>query len=529
MALEQPGQDRLTAVKGFSTSARDIRIVAAAVLIYLVGLACFYPADTVIGDEVNYLEPAYAFANGSTYLEQIRTLTGEVSCRPSGRYLPGASAMMASFVALFGWRGAYLVPALAVAVATLCTAFWLRTAGRSPLFALMVLGYPPILVLGRTAMSDVPSTAFAALGLWLFWAGTAGRRGRWLASGFVAGLSLSFRETNALLFAPLYVGALIRREHGVGALIVGGIAGSLVRPLLTAIVYGDPLYLFPTSVTFALPHVVANLPAYALALLVLVPGGLIGALLYRGERWPEVVATVVIFCAVYVSYGYRAEQSGLLKGLILGPRYFAPLTPLLAFVAAETFPRLWTRYRARFGASGFGHAVQQLGRLSVRLWLIGVMVLAFIVHPAFAVLSGSSERFREAIYRHSEEGSVVVIDRLSSKKFVNVLFGQRRQFHFQDLTPDVLDALLARYGTITIALLDRRDSSFWRERELDNAEILKRLRSQAEFKLLFEEGSGTSERLRIWRVRPYASDKLNPRDDAAHTPESPDFAIGELR
>ena len=236
-------------MSGSDRSDRDMRIVAAAVLIYLLGLACFYPASIVIKDEVNYLEPAYAFSKGSLCLDKVSALTGEVYCQPSGRYLPGLAAVMAPFVELFGWRGAYIVPALAVAVATLCTGVWLRAAGRSPLFALIVLGYPPVLVLGRTAMSDVPSTALAALGLWLFWTGDGDRRGRWLASGFVAGVSLSFRETNALLFAPLYLGALIRRESGVGMLVAGGIAGSLVRPLLTAIVFGDPLYVFPTPVT----------------------------------------------------------------------------------------------------------------------------------------------------------------------------------------------------------------------------------------------------------------------------------------
>jgi 4-amino-4-deoxy-L-arabinose transferase-like glycosyltransferase len=511
MALEHTGLGWLAAVSAPSRSDRDLRIVAAAVLIYLLGLACFYPASTVITDEVGYLEPAYAFSQGSVCLEKISALSGEVYCRPSGGYLPGTSAVMAPFVALFGWRGAYLVPALAVAVATLCTASWLRAAGRSPLFALMVLGYPPLLVLGRTAMSDVPSAALAALGLWLFWTGGADRRGRWLASGFIAGLSLSFRETNVLLFGPFYLGVLIRREKGVGPLVAGGIAGSMVRPLLTAIVFDDPFYVFPTSYTFAWSHVSANLPIYALALLVFVPGGLIAALLYRGERWPEVVATAVIFCGVYLSYGYRGEESGLLKGLILGPRYFAPLTPLLAFAAAETFPRLRAHYRERHGWSGTVQAVERLGPLCLRLWVIGVMVLAFVVHPIFAALSGSAERFREAIYSHSSEGSVVVIDRLSSGKFVNELFGERGQVELRRLTPEILDALLMRHGSVTVALLDRRDSAFWRKRGRENAEMLDRLRSQADFELLFEADGGTLQRLRIWRVRSYRPDDLKRR------------------
>jgi 4-amino-4-deoxy-L-arabinose transferase-like glycosyltransferase len=88
----------------------------------------------------------------------------------------------------------------------------------------MVLGYLPSLVLGRVAQSDMPSTALAALALWLFWARGSDRRMRWAASGLVAGLALSVRETNALLFAPLYLGALIRREGGTWALIAGGLA-----------------------------------------------------------------------------------------------------------------------------------------------------------------------------------------------------------------------------------------------------------------------------------------------------------------
>jgi hypothetical protein len=123
-----------------------------------------------------------------------------------------------------------------------------------------------------------------------------------------------------------------------------------------------------------------------------------------------------------------------------------------------------------------------------------------------------------------------VSDRLSSRKFINALFGERRQFPFKDLTPEVLDSLLARYGTITIALLDRRDSSFWRNRELENAEILERLRSRAEFELQFEGGGATSERLRIWRVRPYGSAEPDRRrNDAALTPRTRDLVLGKPR
>ena len=110
-------------------------------MIYLVGLLCFWPDVIIQYDEARYLEMAYAFSKGSRCLNEIDPPSGEVWCNRGSRFMPGTSALLAPAIALFGWRGAYLAPALALAAATLCTALWLREAGRSPLFALMVLGY----------------------------------------------------------------------------------------------------------------------------------------------------------------------------------------------------------------------------------------------------------------------------------------------------------------------------------------------------------------------------------------------------
>jgi hypothetical protein len=477
---------------------RRLTIVVAGVLIYLVGLLCFFPDVITQHDEARYLEMAYGFANGAPCLDHVDPLSGEVSCTPGSRFLPGTAALMAPPVALFGWRGAYLVPALAVAVATLCTALWLREAGRSPLFALMVLGYLPTLVLGRVAQSDVPSTALAALGLWLFWARAPDHRMRWAASGFVAGLSLCLRETNALLFAPLYLGALVRREGATWALIAGGLAGSLLWPLGNWIVFGDPLYVYPRRPTFAVSNVPGNLPLYAVALLLFIPAGLIGGLLYRGERWPEVVATVLLFCALYLSFGYRGETSGLLRSMILGPRYFAPLTPLLAFAAAEAFPRIWEAIRARL-RPGRAEALERITTLGVRIWVAGVLLVAFAVHPVLDRLMAPLERFREAIYDHSVAGSVLVIPWVD-RKLVNPMYGERQRFYIHNLTPEILDALLARHGSITVALHERPESAHLRAKAREHQEVLNPLTRRADFALLYDSGTDTPERLRIWRV-----------------------------
>jgi hypothetical protein len=482
--------------------------VIAGALIYLVGLLCFFPDVITQHDEARYLETAHAFSNGSRCVDEIDPLTGEVRCRWGSKFVPGTSALMAPFVALFGWRGAYLVPALALVVATLCTALWLREAGRSPLFALLVLGYLPSLVLGRVAQSDVPSTAFAALGLWLFWAGGPDRRLRWAASGFVAGLSLCLRETNALVFAPLYLGALIRRDSGTVALVAGGVAGSLLWALGNWIVFGDSFFIYSRAVTFGLANVPGNLPLYTVALVLFVPAGLVGGLLYRGERWPEVVATVSIFCAFYLSFGYHGEDSGLLRSMVLGPRYFAPLTPLLAFAAAEALPRLWAGIRLRVG-SGSAEAMTRIASFGVRLWVAGVLVVAFVVHPVLDRLTDPLERFWQAIYSHTAAGSVVVIPWLD-RKLVTPMYGERQRFYFGGLTPENFDRLLARHGTITVVLHDRRESQFLRKLALENGNLLDTLMERAEFELLLDWGDETSERFRIWRAGPPATDRVPP-------------------
>ena len=135
----------------------------------------------------------------------------------------------APFVAAFGWQGAFAVPCLCLLAMVVLTGRWIASEGRSPVFALLLLGFPAVLVLGRVAMSDVPSGALVTLGMYLFWRGLDRGYGWWMAAGFVAGASWVFRASNPALFLPLFVGAVLRREKKAWALVVGGLVGLTVR------------------------------------------------------------------------------------------------------------------------------------------------------------------------------------------------------------------------------------------------------------------------------------------------------------
>jgi hypothetical protein len=109
------------------------------------------------------------------------------------------------------------------------------------------------------------------------------------------------------------------------------------------------------------------------------------------------------------------------------------------------------------------------------------------------------EHFREAIYDHSAAGSVVVIQ-WADRKLVTPMYGERQRFYLHKLTPEILDELLARHGTITFALQERSESPQLRAKARENREIFETLTRRTEVELLYDWAAETSERLRIWRV-----------------------------
>ena len=324
--------------------------LVALLAIYTAGFLCFRPAAITIADEGTYVRQAQLIAAGTTGVEIVDPFTGApTELRPINRYPLGTALLLLPFVSLGGREAASLLSLLCTVAGVALTARWLHEQGRSPLFAVLALAYPATIVMGRVAMSEAPSLACVSLGLWLYGRGLGRGGWPWLGAGFAAGFSFALRESNVLLFAPLFAGSLLRRDPGVPALVVGGLLGTSVRFLASWLFFGDPFFVKPPD-AFSPGAILSNAPTYLFCLLVLVPGGLVAAFAYRGPRRPEIVATVVLFVLFYLSYTYSAGPSGWAKRLVLGPRYFIPLLPVLSLCAAEVWPRLAARFRARAGA-----------------------------------------------------------------------------------------------------------------------------------------------------------------------------------
>lgn len=332
---------------GLAGDACDRRLtwtlVALALALYTLGYAAFYPRAATNDDEGFYLEQTRLWVEtGSFVTEKIDPRSGEREPFVPGDYPIGMVALMAPFVKAFGWRGAFFPSFLCLVVAVLVTARWLHEERRSPAFALILLAFPAATVAGRLAMSDVARTAFAALGLWWFFRGLDGHKSFWLASGFVAGAALTLRESAVLPFLPLFAGTVLRRDRGWIWLLLGGLAGTALHLVTNQLAFGDAFFVRGASNPYHLDvgTIHQRLPLYLLGLLVLVPGGLAFGLAYRGRRRPEIVATIVLYVSFYLFQGFGMLETGFVKRLWNGLRYFDPLLPVLAFAMAESTPQL---------------------------------------------------------------------------------------------------------------------------------------------------------------------------------------------
>jgi hypothetical protein len=436
------------------TRTRGGRTLLLALAIYAAGWAAWPPGVLQIADERAYLLAALSFSRGEATVEAVDPVTFAATRALPSTYPPGTSLLEAPLVLLFGIRGGPLASLLCLLGAALLTARLLSRLGHDPGWALLLAGYLPLLVLGRAAMSDCPSTCAVALFVYLLWTG-GGRRA--FLAGLAAGLCLLLRESNLVFVLPLCLGALWRRQAGAWLLAGGLAAGLALRTTATALLLGAPFYSrFQHAFTAA--ALLAHLPYYLLVLCTLAPLGLLWALAYRGPRRAEVVATVVLALLFFSAYDYGAEESGPLRRLILGPRYFAPLLPLLSVAAAEAAPRLLAGPASRGSA---GRATAFLARLAGLLsaaFSAAVLLLSLAVHPLHQLQGAPLEEAQRLVCGATSPDAVLVGNTVVVAKAVSPLACPRALLE-RASTPAAALQHLERRGPVALVFLEREGTS----------------------------------------------------------------------
>jgi 4-amino-4-deoxy-L-arabinose transferase-like glycosyltransferase len=350
------------------------------------------------------------------------------------------------------------------------------------------------MVMGRVAMSDVPSAAVVALGFYLFWHGERRHPGWWIASGVVAGASWAFRATNPLLFVPLFAGTLLRREWKCWALIVGGLLGLGIRFLSMSLYFGSGLF-ERSAYHLALNSIMDRLPLYLIGLLLFVPGGLLFGCLYRGRRRPEIIATIALIFFFFLLQHYSTQATSFVKRLVLALRYFVPLLPVLAFAMAESVPAALSALRSRGG--GARRLAVGLGTASVA-WVAVVGVASAAVHPLFNRWSATQTELRDVIARTLPSDAVYVTNWMGTRKFVD-LFEQKYVRVERDLvTPRQVQLLVDQHAEVYVVFVGRSDSEHWIRDGERSEEFLASLRNEPE--LLVDHEASPVDRVRVWRL-----------------------------
>jgi hypothetical protein len=470
------------------TQTRWVHVTLAS---FVLGLLAFWPRLLLIVDEERYVSQAMAFAGGGTTIPGSGILypavTGVIS-----NYPPGTSLLQAPFVAVGGWRAATVVSAMALILATLATVRWLRVHGGPVAFALVVPGFLGTAFFGRIAMSDVPATALVAITGALLWRAEDRRARTSFLAGLCAGAMLLFREPVLLILAPLIAGAVVRRRCNVGALVAGGALGVGLRLAGSQMLFGSPFFVRDPGVTFSVASLTHTVPLYGGILLVLIPGAALLPFFYRGERRAELVAAFAAYVGLFLFYGYgTVDHHGGLKGVVLASRFMAPLTPLIALMAADVWPR-W--HAALAGRMALRPAtVVPAGALAASL-------VAFGVHPLAARQESAVLPLHAAIQRSTRAETPVITNTDATLKYLSPSYSRRRLIVLEAVG-DSLQAFTHRHGRLDVVVLDRVDGDAFR-REIDATQrFLDRAGTSCSLRARVDTAMPDASRLRVFELQ----------------------------
>jgi hypothetical protein len=214
------------------------------------------------------------------------------------------------------------------------------------------------------------------------------------------------------------------------------------------LVFGDPLYTKEHS-GFSFSVIPNHFLLYIIALTVFVPGGLFFTSLYNGKRRPEIISTVFLLFAFYSFYNFSGQPSGFLKSLVLGPRFFIPLLPVLAFATAESAPRILGSIFLKFDSQKY------IIRGGITLITIGVILTNALFHEWAEV----HENIQEKIIEYVPDNSLVITNFQSTLKYVSELQGYPSRINYFEVSPDEIENMDQAY----IVFVQRSESLYWRE------------------------------------------------------------------
>jgi hypothetical protein len=154
------------------------------------------------------------------------------------------------------------------------------------------------------------------------------------------------------------------------------------------------------------------------------------------------------------------------------------------------------------------HAVKRLEAAAIapRLWrwvrgalLVGAVAVAAALHPAMAHWSRSHRQVQDSFCQNVPPGAVAIVNTSVIGKYISPVTCLRTMV---DLSPDSLaqlSKLLARNPQVYIGVVERADSSYWREWTATYLAWVKQLPAAYRLEPVYRGPDGW-QRLQLWRV-----------------------------
>jgi hypothetical protein len=325
--------------------SRDDVLFAACLALWVAIIMATWPQALSFADEVGYVGRAKLLLEG--HLRDVPGSPGGVV----GAYSLLQSLLLVPLAALWPKAMFALAVGEAVLLAIVARAI-LRSWGKSPLWAGLVLAHPTIAILARTATADVGLAAAALAGWWALRRGRRAATVAWLAilaalepAGAVLALGLVGGEALSRLDALREGDPTARRRLVWG--LAGVVAGLLIAFGLNVLGSGR-VWPAPTRELFEPGHThLATLLLSRVAAVVSVPPLLVtGALPYwRRRELGPLVACAALFATMgltsFVDVGANSVET-----LLLAPRHLLPLVAFLLVGYAELLDDLAGRLGA---------------------------------------------------------------------------------------------------------------------------------------------------------------------------------------
>jgi hypothetical protein len=340
--------------------SRDDVFFVVGVVLWVAVIVATWPRALSFVDEVGYvgrtkllLEGHLSYVPGSPGL-WLETDRGRVGVYPLLQ-----SLLLAPFAAFWPRAMFALGVCEAVFLAVLARAI-LKSWGKSPLWAGLVLAYPTIAILARTTMADLGLATATLAGWWAL------RRGRRVATVAWLAILVALKPTGAVLALGVVAGealssraALRARDPAAWRRVAWGVAGGAGG--LVIVVAGNLLsngrawfdlpraHDGPLFELAALPRVA---PLHAATILAVPPLLGLGALAYwRRRELGPLVASAGFFAMMCVYYFVDVGVNRV-ETLVLAPRLLLPVVTFLLVGYAALLDDLAARVGATRPADG---------------------------------------------------------------------------------------------------------------------------------------------------------------------------------